>query len=149
MVAGRTVFDGLAPVATRLSRCAAVHAFLPRSRKTYVGQLGQRPRLLQVGPLAHNDSLIAKRRELAIRELNSRTRLGANNRSRRLQLRRQRALAARHARHAWIVFHGHPQRAGRGFEDCFADVVAVAAVVQDHVQVAQRVGGRRLPEIFD
>ena len=39
--------------------------------------------------------------------------------------------------------------AGRGFEDRFADVMRVAAVVQRDVQVAQAVGRQRLPEVFD
>jgi subtilisin family serine protease len=41
------------------------------------------------------------------------------------------------------------QRAGGGFEDRLADVMAVAAVVQQDVQIAQRVGRHGLPEIFD
>ena len=65
------------------------------------------------------------------------------------QLAAQRAFRARHAGHARIGFDGHPQRAGRGFEDRFGDVVAVAAVVHEHVQIAQRVGGDGLPKILD
>ena len=52
-------------------------------------------------------------------------------------------------RYARIDFDGHAQRAGGGLEDRFGDVVAVAAVVHDDVQVAQRVGGDGLPEVFD
>ena len=35
------------------------------------------------------------------------------------------------------------------FEDRFGDVMAVAAVVQHDMQIAQRVGRRGLPEILD
>ena len=44
---------------------------------------------------------------------------------------------------------GHAKSAGRGFEDRFADVMAVAAVVHEDVQVAQCVGGEGAPEFFD
>ena len=47
-----------------------------------------------------------------------------------LSLAGERALGARHAGHARVGFDGHAQRAGGRFEDRFADVVAVAAVVQ-------------------
>ena len=50
---------------------------------------------------------------------------------------------------ARIGLDGHPQRPGRGFENGFADVVVVAAVMHQDVQVEQRVGGRGLPEILD
>ena len=61
----------------------------------------------------------------------------------------QRPLGARHARHPRIAFHRHSQGAGGGFEDRFADVVAVAAVVNEDVQIAERVGGKGLQEVFD
>ena len=48
-----------------------------------------------------------------------------------------------------IDFHGSAERAGGGLENAFGDVVAVAAVVEDDVQVAQRVGREGLPEIED
>ncbi len=48
-----------------------------------------------------------------------------------------------------IVFGRHPDRAGGRLEDAFGDVVGVASVVKDDVEVALRVGGERLPEVFD
>src|SRR4029453_1839540 len=61
----------------------------------------------------------------------------------------QRALSARHAGHPWVGFDRHPERAGSRFEDCLADVVAVAAIVHQNVQIAEGVGGKGLPEILD
>ena len=51
--------------------------------------------------------------------------------------------------HVWVGIDGHPQGPGRCLEDRFGDVMAVAAVVQHDVQIAQRVGGHGLPEILD
>jgi hypothetical protein len=66
-----------------------------------------------------------------------------------LTLARQRTLGAGHAgRIARVDFDGHAQSPSGTFENAFADVVVVPAVVQDDVQVAQGVGGRGLPEVF-
>jgi hypothetical protein len=61
----------------------------------------------------------------------------------------QHALRARYAGLPGVDFHRGAERAGGGLEDAFGDVVAVAAVVEDDVQVAQRVGREGLPEIED
>ena len=56
-------------------------------------------------------------------------------------------LRAGHAGQPRVGLDGHAQRPGRGLEDRLGDVVAVAAVVHDDVQIAQGVGGEGLPEV--
>ena len=91
------------------------------------------------------------RRQIAAHRSRSRVErpLARRRESRHSDASVQRALRARHAGHARVGFDGHPQAPGGRFEDRFADVVAVAAVVHEDVQVAQRVGGEGLPEFFD
>jgi hypothetical protein len=77
-------------------------------------------------------------------------RIAGCNFGRRRRLARQRAFRTRHpGRIARVDFDGHTQGPSGTFKNAFADVMVVPAVVQDDVQVAQRVGGRGLPEVFD
>lgn len=61
----------------------------------------------------------------------------------------ERSLGAGDTWHSWVGFDGDAERAGGTFKDRLADVVAVSAVVQDDVQIAQGVGRHRLPKVFD
>ncbi len=61
----------------------------------------------------------------------------------------QHPLCARHIGDACVGFYRHAECPGGRFEDTFGDVVAVAAVVQVDVQIAQAVEGDGLPEFGD
>src|SRR4051812_18460453 len=61
----------------------------------------------------------------------------------------KRTFGARDPNYACVGFESHSQGTSRSFEDRFADVVAVAAVVHEDVQVAERAFGEGVPEFFD
>ncbi len=61
----------------------------------------------------------------------------------------QRALGAGNSRHPPVDLNRHSQRSGAALKDSFANVMAVAAMLEHDVQVAQCVGGRCLPEVLD
>src|SRR5262249_22783396 len=63
--------------------------------------------------------------------------------------RSQRPLRGWHARAAGVELAGHAEASRQPLEDRLANMVAVAAVVQEHVQVHPRVGRHGLPEIGD
>jgi len=53
------------------------------------------------------------------------------------------------ARLPWVGLGRQPQRAGQALEHRLGDVVAVAAVVEHHVDIRARRGGEALPEHLD
>src|SRR5580693_2426834 len=62
---------------------------------------------------------------------------------------RQCAFRRGHIFLARVKSHSLTQSAGRTFEHCLGDVMTVLAVMQDEMQIHQRIGGCGLPEDVD